>query len=274
MDTSIKGQMKMNDSVSAALVQSVVDSQKDLIVIFENGTPCITNKSFNEFFSVSSCEEFLRKSANFVDNFIPHPSYFHKEKMPADGVWFDEIEKLPEIDRVVSMMTKTYEAHAYSVSLDRSVDGYVVATFSDITDSLIKRIMIESNANMDSESGAYAREYFLQISRSYQDAAVFNEKIIGAIEVEMDAATPYERLEGFVERFKRSTRQEDMLIRWEDKGFLVVFLVDNETNAHQMLTKLKNMSQAPAMQEFSYDLKLFVQEEDESIKALIKRLEE
>ncbi len=264
----------MDSDVSFALIQSVIDSQEALVVIFKGSEPIMTNRSFNKFLGVSSCEQFVQNSRSFVDNFVPHPSYFHKEKMPKDADWFEEIQKLPEVDRVVSMMTKNYEARAFAVTLEQTIEDYTIATFTDITQSLIKRIMIESNANMDSESGAYAKEYFLQISRSYQDAAVFNEKIIGAIEIDLDESTEYEKLTDFVENFKRSTRQDDMLIRWQDKGFLVVFLVDTQTNAHQMLTKLKNMSNAPAMKEFSYDLKLYIQEENEGIKSLIKRIEE
>ena len=263
----------MDNDVSFALIQSVIDSQEALVVIFKGSTPVMTNRSFNRFLGVSSCEQFAQKCGNFVDSFIPHPSYFHKEKMPKDAEWFEEIQKLPEVDRVVSMMTKNYEARAFGVTLEQAIEDYTIATFTDITESLIKRIMIESHANMDEESGAYAKEYFLQIARSYQDAALFNEKIIGAIEIELDESTEYEDLKNFVESFQRGTRQDDMLIRWQDKGFLVVFLVDTQTNAHQMLTKLKSMSKAPAMKEFSYDLKLFIQEDKESVKSLIKRIE-
>ncbi len=264
----------MDSDVSFALIQSVIDSQDNLVVIFKGSTPIMTNRSFNKFLGVSSCEQFVENSNVFVDNFVPHPSYFHKEKMPKGADWFEEIQKLPEVDRVVSMMSKNYEARAFAVTLEQTIQDYTIATFTDITQSLIKRIMIESNANMDAESGAYAREYFLQISRSYQDAAVFNEKIIGAIEIELDENTGYEKLADFVENFKRITRQDDMLIRWHDKGFLVIFLADAQINAQQMLTKLENMKNAPAMKEFSYDLKLYIQEDNEGIKSLIKRIEE
>ena len=68
------------------------------------------------------------------------------------------------------MMTPSFDPHAFSVELQRVTDEYTIATFNDITQSLIKRIMIENNANMDAGSGAYAKEYFLQIARSYEDA--------------------------------------------------------------------------------------------------------
>jgi hypothetical protein len=78
------------------------------------------------------------------------------------------------IDRVVSMMTQYYEPRAFSVEINK-IEEYVVASFCDITQTLVKRIMIENKTNI------YAKNYFLQVAQSYQDAALFNEKIISAI---------------------------------------------------------------------------------------------
>ena len=253
----------MDNNVSLALLQSVIDSQKDLIVIFKEDEPILTNKSFNKFFATSSCGDYVREYGAFVDNFVPHPLYFHKEKISLGEKWFDAILKLPEIDRVVSMMTSSFEPHAFSVELKKITPEYTIATLNDITQSLIKRIMIENNANMDVKSGAYAKEYFLQIARSYQDAALFNEKIIGAILITLEDDSQELTLSESVSHFKNSTRQDDMLIRWQDNSFLLIYLVDSEENAHKMVNKLKGMN---------YSLELFIQKKDESIKALIRRI--
>ncbi|WP_039919847.1 hypothetical protein [Sulfurimonas gotlandica] len=253
----------IEDNISIALLQSVIDSQKDLIVIFKDDEPILTNKSFNKFFAISSCESYLREYGAFVDNFVPHPLYFYKEKISAGEKWFDSILKLPEIDRVVSMMTPSFEPHAFSVELKQITSEYTIATLNDITQSLIKRIMIENNANMDVKSGAYAKDYFLHIARSYQDAAQFNEKIIGAILITLEDDSQELTLCNSVNHFKNSTRQDDMLIRWQDNSFLLIYLVDSEENAQKMMYKLKNKN---------YSLELYIQKKDESIKALIKRI--
>ncbi len=253
----------MDGYVSLDLIQSVVDSQKDLIVIFKGDKPILTNRSFNKFFAVLSCEGYNKNFGAFVNNFVPHPLYFHQEKMNSDESWFEGILKLPEIDQVVSMMTPSYEPHAFSVTLDTVTSDYTVATFNDITQSLIKRIMIENHTNIDTESGAYAKKYFMHISRSYQDAALFNEKIIGAILITLEDDLEESALSSFVKGFQCRTRQDDMLIRWNDGEFLLIFLVDNEKNAELTMKKFENNS---------YNLQLFIQKKDESIKALIRRV--
>lgn len=253
----------MTHDTSMALVQSIIDSQKEMIVLFYEDEVFLINRAFQKFVSVASLQEYKEEFGAFVNNFVPHPSYFNANKIEEGDTWFDSIIKLDEVDRVVSMLTPTYDPHAFSVDIDDGVLGYKIVTFTDITQTLIKRIMIENNANMDIRSGAYAKKYFLQIAQSYQDAALFNEKIIGAILIKVESANE-EELATFATEFKNITRQDDMLVRWNDNSFLLVYLSDNVDNAQKMLDKLYNVSGA--------DYTLLIQQENESIKELIARV--
>ncbi len=270
----------MDDKTSLALIQSVIDSQKDLIVLFQGDEPISINKAFKRFVSTSSVEQYKAEFGSFVDNFVPHPSYFHKEKMASKENWFEAILKLDEIDRVVSMMTSDYEPHAFSVDIQSSIEDYKIVTFTDITQTLIKRIMIENNANMDVQSGAFAKKYFLQISRSYQDAAVFSEKIIGAILIEASLAdgsnisSSQDNLSAFSNHFKNNIRQDDMWIRWQENAFLLIFLVDSMTNAEKMLEKLRNLGNTLGIKDINCRFSLKTQNENETIKEFILRIEE
>lgn len=270
----------MDAKTCLAIIQSVVDSQKDLIVVFRTDEVILINKTFKKFVSASSLEQYKAEFGSFVKNFVPHPSYFHKEKMGAEDNWFDAILKLQEIDRVVSMMNSNYEPHAFSVDIQSDVEDYKIVTFTDITQTLIKRIMIENNANMDVKSGAYTKKYFLQIARSYQDAALFNEKIIGVILIEAslsdgsNISSSQETLSIFSSHFKSSIRQDDMLIRWNDNTFLLIFLIDSIANAEKMLEKLRLLSATLSTKDVNCKLSLKTQKENETIKELISRVEE
>ena len=247
---------------------------KNLIVVFKDSEPVLTNSDFNSFFGVASFEIYKANFGFFVDNFVPHPSYFHKEKFDESKQWFDAILELEESDRVVSMMTSSYEPHAFSVSIDKSNDGYMIATFSDITQTLIKRIMIENNVSLDKESGAYDKKYFLQITQSYEDAALFNEKIIAISEINLISAQALQKadLENFVKEIKLTIRQDDMLVRFDKKKFLLICLVDDARKAKQVNAKIQQMLDENSSDELSYTLYLVSQGENESIKSLIKRV--
>lgn len=269
----------MSDMVSLDLVQSVVDAQKDLVAIFHNDEIIMTNKAFNNFFAVSSCAQYKTDFGLFVNNFVPHPSYFNKDKIEADETWFDAIVRMPELERIVSMMTPSYEPHAFSVAIDNSVDEYSIVTFSDITQTLIKRIMIDNHANMDIQSGAYAKEYFVHVAQSYEDAARFNEKILGSIVIHADKkdasdlGNDSDMLNALVSHFRSSIRQDDMLTRWSSNAFVLVFLVDSEANAMRMFEKLQGVIAHDNIEELQCQLSLHIQEKNEDINSLIRRFD-
>ena len=268
----------MIDENCLALVKTVIDSKKDLTVVFKNDEPVLSNAAFNSFFSVSSFEEYKSNYGPFVDNFVPHPSYFNKEKIENGELWFDAILKLEEIDRVVSIMSASFEPHAFSVDVQESVDEYKIISFEDITQSLIKRIMIENNASIDKKSGAYDKQYFQQVMQSYEDAATFNEKIIGLISIELihvdgkDIKVETQNLKLFVENFKRTIRQDDMLVHWSDSKFLLVYLVDDESNTAQVVQKIQEVTNKNSVSGLRYKFSSASQDENETISKLIKRV--
>jgi len=259
------------NTISLSLLQGLANHQKELVVIFHKDTVLLTNNNFNTFFKVSSTAEFNSSFGNFIDNFVPHPYYFHKEKMAKEESWFDAILKLPQDDRIVSMMTPNFEPHAFSIEIDIDTNEYYIVTFTDITQDLIKRIMIENHANMDKNSGAYAKEYFLQISKSYEYAAKYNEKSIASILISIEIKNSDDSKE-FVNSFKNLIRKDDMLINWSSNSFILVYLVESQENAKQMFLKIQSIITKPPIKKFKSKLQLTIQEENENIKSLIKRI--
>lgn len=257
------------DSASLSLIASVSNLQKDFIVIFENGEVIFTNDSFNTFFNVSSTEHYNDTFGDFVNNFVPHPSYFNKDKIDTDD-WIDAISKLDENDRVVSMLSQTYEPHAFSVQIDSSVNGYSVFVFKDITQDLIKRIMIQNNANIDEHSGAYAKQYFQQIAKTYHEAARFNEKIVAVLSIVVTKEDVCHK--SFVDDLVVMIRQDDMLVRWSDNRFILVYMVDEPQNAEKVLYKFENILSSEQVKDYGCKLKLNIHDEDEKITTFIKRI--
>lgn len=258
------------DSVPLSLLESVSNLQKDFIVVFQDGKVIFTNNSFNNFFNVSSTQQYNDSFGEFVKNFVPHPSYFHKDKIENNESWIDAIDKLNEDDRVVSILSQTYEPHAFSVDVDNSVDGYNIIIFKDITQDLIKRIMIKNHANIDQQSGAYTKAYFQHMVKTYQEAAVFNEKIVSILSIvilkeDVDFVK-------FVDELSSMIRHDDMLVRWGDNQFLLVYMVDDEQSAKKVLTKFQNMMSSDTFVFYNCELELYFQKKDEHLASFIKRV--
>lgn len=266
----------MDQEDMLALANKIADMQKDLIVVFKDESIVMTNSAFNKFFGVKSHKEYQESFGPFINNFVPHPSYFNESKIEKGKSWMESICELPEIDRVVSMLSATSDPHAFSVNVDKIGDSLNIVVFSDITQTLIKRIMIENHANIDVKTGAYAKQYFLQIKKSYEDAAVFNEKIIGLIQVEISSKDGFadEEIKEFVANFKNSIRQDDMLVKWAEGTFLLAFLVDDEKRIAQISEKLHSLLDGLSISGFSYNLKSIWQKNGESITKLLSELSE
>ncbi|MEA2072402.1 MAG: hypothetical protein U9O86_02365 [Campylobacterota bacterium] len=258
-----------------ALALNIANMQENFIIVFKEDEIILTNNSFNTFFGVSSVDEYLSNFGDFINNFVPHPSYFNAEKITSGETWFESIQKLEELDRVVSMLSQDHEPHAFSVEINSEVSDLKIVTFTDITQSLIKRIMVQNNANIDAKSGAYAKQYFLQVMKSYDDAAVFNEKIIALIMIDIfkEDELHNDDVKEFVRSFNLTIRQDDMLIQWEKEKFLLIFLVDDTQKATQVQSKLEQSLSSYPLSGFSYELSSIFQKNNESIAKLIRSID-
>lgn len=258
------------------LFSSAIDTQKDLVVLMYKHTPILFNKAFQNFAGVSSVKEFLREFGSLHDRFVPHNSYFHSGKTDNPDEWTLALMELPEHDRIVSMFNSRTEPYAFSVGVDNCVNDYEIITFTDISQDFIKRIMIENDVNIDKESGAYDKEYFIHTSKSFNDAAEFNQKEIGITMIEL-MSTDHEAeqfLRDFTASIKSNIRQSDMLVRWDKKTFLLAYLANSAGDVIAFSQKLLFvMRQEPfeRLNTISMRMGATIQNNEEDITVIIKR---
>lgn len=248
------------------LIQNIIDSSNSLIIILEGTKPIMMNKALSSFFAVSSFEQYSKDFGSFVNNFIPHNSYFHGGKLEEGESWIEALLKLEEKDRIVSMINATQEPRAFSVKLDSSHKDYVIVSMRDISATLIKRIMIENDVSIDQNSGAYNKEYFIHTSELMRDAAAFNEKSIGITMINiLDPDT--ESLAKLVANIKENIRQNDMVVKWSRGVLLLAYLVDTKDNALLFTKKLQAVTHTELM-----SLALSLVQKEESILTATKRV--
>lgn len=256
------------------LLQSVVNTQKDLIVIMHQNTPVLFNQAFQNFTNMATPKEFLREFGSLLNRFVPHDSYFHAGKVHDSEEWTAALMAFPEQDRIVSMIDFRAEPYAFLATIDSPLSDYTVISFNDISQDLIKRIMIENDVSIDKESGAYNQDYFTHTSKSFHDAAKFNKKSIAVTMVELMStdAEAEKYLRDFTSSIKCNIRQSDMLVRWGKKVFLLAYLVDTPENAMNFSKKLFNvMREQPFENLNTINMRLgtSVQQEKENITEVI-----
>jgi hypothetical protein len=268
-----------DDSECSQLFRSVINTQKDLIVLMHDHTPILFNTAFQKFTGTSSAKQFLREFGALPNRFVPHDNYFHAGKLDDPDAWTEALMELPEEDRIVSMLSCQIDPYAFSVMVQTPLPRYSIVTFTDISQDLIKRIMIENDVSIDKESGAYDKDYFLHTAKSFQDAAVFNKKSIGITMIELVSAQnngDETEARDFTFAIKSSIRQSDMLVRWEKKMFLLTYLIENPDHADKINAKVLGIIRNDPYDSLS-DVKIrigsAVQNEGEEITQIIKRAE-
>jgi GGDEF domain-containing protein len=270
--------MSNEDDTCHKLFQSAIDTQKNLIVLLYQNTPVLFNKAFKDFTNMPSVKMFLREFGSLPNRFVPHDAYFHAGKASNPDDWTTAIKELNENDRIVSMINYRADPFAFSVTIEEPVEEYTIVSFTDISQDLIKRIMIENDVSIDKESGAFNKDYFVHTSKSFHDAAEFNEKSIGITMIELmstDAEAEH-YLHDFTSSIKSNIRQSDMLIRWGKKVFLLAYLVDTPENAMKFSRKLLTvMREEPFENLKTMNMRLgtTVQINHESISEIIMRAE-
>jgi GGDEF domain-containing protein len=266
------------DDVCHKLFQSAIDTQTNLIVLLYQNSPLLFNKAFQEFTNMPTVKMFLREYGSLQNRFVPHNAYFHAGKAENPDEWTSAIMALAETDRIVSMINYRADPYAFSVTIETPVEEYSIVSFTDISQDLIKRIMIENDVSIDKESGAYNQDYFIHTSKSFQHAAEFNEKAIGITMIELmsSGSEADQYLHHFTSSIKSNIRQSDMLVRWEKNTFLLAYLVDTTENAMKFSRKLLPiMSEEPFENLKTIHMRLgtTVQINNEAISDVIERAE-
>lgn len=134
----------MNQNISLSIIKNMMNLHDDLIVIFQGSKLILANNSFLNFFQLTSVDDFNDSYEDFADCFVSHPFYFNKTKIVAGKSWIESILELDEDDKIVSMITPSFEPYAFLVRIDENFEEYIIVRFTNITQMLIKKIMIDN----------------------------------------------------------------------------------------------------------------------------------
>lgn len=256
------------EETSLKIIESLIDMQNDLVFVYYDNEPILFNKASRNFFGLESLEQFAREYGTLENRFMPHDFYFHAGKIENQQTWREAIKSLDEADRIVSMLNHKIKPHAFSVTVENPLDGYELVFFHDITTDLIKRIMTENKTNLDPDTGAYNRNYFEHISPRLISAATFNEKLLGICLIEL-ASDETSLVQSVSQTIKDNIRHDDMLVRWNKKSFMVIFLVGSPEHAQLVGRKIvNNLNLSQPVQ-----TSMSVQGDEDNIQTIIQRCE-
>lgn len=268
-----------------AKLHKFIDLQDSIVLLSDAKKIIFANKKFFDFFGYENLEDFQKEYACICDRFVEDDAFFHLGKMlPKEEHWIRSMLNLSGRQRVVSMRNKNGKLHAFSVSFNMYDPQSYVINFSDISDTMLEKLQLETKAVRDHLTNAYNRTYFDESIASIMTenekknaktgVMIFDIDYFKSVNDNYGHAIGDEVLKTIVEIVNGSIRKEDKLIRWGGEEFIVIAGVNNVQELQKLCEHLRIVIQDyrfEQIQELTCSFGAALHEEQNPIEETIKK---
>ena len=240
-------------------INTILDIQPNMIFILNDKEAVFANRFFLDFFDCKNLKEFKERHLCLAQTFIEEELYFHLGKIVDNNSWIENILKLKSEKRIVSILhPNTSITKVFNVSIVELEDEQYLISLTDISDTILKQIQLENKSTHDKLTGVYNREYFethykLIINDYTKEGNLVFLSILD-IDFFKKVNDTYGHdvgdkvLKQFVKIIQKSSRKDDLLIRWGGEEFLLLIKVKSIDNGKKVLENIRN-----AISEASFD---------------------
>ncbi len=239
-------------------IQQLLDTQNNIVILTDGENLHFVNTKFFDFFNFKSLKDFKKYHKCICELFCENDKFFHLGKVKENENWLDRIQELPHSERIVSMLAKDFSLHAFSVTINKFDDDFMILTFTDISQTILNYIELEEKTIRDKLTGAFNREYFEQnyknlLSDFNKDDFHFALAILDIDHFKLINDTyghdiGDEVLIQFVKIVEKYSRKDDIFIRWGGEEFLLLLKVHSKKDLQKALEHIRKVIE---LQEFS-----------------------
>ena len=234
-------------------LEKFIQNQESIVILTDGITIKFINKQFSDFFGYKNIADFLKDHKCICEYFVENDRFFHLGKIKDDENWVDVIEKLPESERIVSLVGKRKKEHLFAVSVS-CYDRYAkLVTFTDVTESIEEKMNMEGKILHDKLTGAYNKKYFEEnYKKILNDYSSLDYKL-GVALLDIDRFRIINDNHGhdigdhvlreFVQTIKNNSRQDDILIRWGGEEFVLLLKISSSNDLEKALDNLRKVIQ-------------------------------
>ena len=213
-------------------VRTLLDSQKDLVILTNGEQLSDANRAFLEFFNVESIEEFVRQYDCICNLFIEAEGYVGKRQNGRS--WLEYMYNSERENRVIIFDRKRGEERVFMVSLNRFDDtGLFVIAFRDITELEREKRHFKIESMMDHLTQFYNKrtfEHFLKdkleeirdLQRNDVAIIMYDIDYFKRVNDRYGHQKGDEVLRKLAELVSSGVRKTDFLVRWGGEEFVIV----------------------------------------------------
>lgn len=227
-----------NLEVANKNLENLIDSQDNIVILTNGKEITFANKQFLKFLNYKNLESFKKDYRCICELFVHNDRFFHLGKIDESQNWIEEIQHLPDSQRVISLMDTHLELRAFSVNLNTFDKEILIVSFTDISQTMINQIELENKTTHDKLTGAYNREYFEQTYKLLIHEYTESNHLFGLALLDIDHFKIVNDTHGhdvgdyvlkhFVDVVQKSSRADDIFIRWGGEEFIMIVKVHSE----------------------------------------------
>ena len=232
-------------------INTILDIQPNMIFIVNEKESIFANRFFLDFFDCKNLKEFQERHSCLAQTFIEEELYFHLGKIIDNNSWIENILKLKSEKRIVSIShPNTLITKVFNVSIVELEDEQYLISLTDISDTILKQIQLEDKSTHDKLTGAYNREYFETHYKLIINEYTKEDNLVFLSILDIDFFKKVNDTYGhdvgdkvlkqFVKVIQKSSRKDDLLIRWGGEEFLLLIKVKSVDNAKKVLENIRN----------------------------------
>ncbi len=239
------------------ILQSVINSDRNIIVAFNSKEIIFSNKSFLHFYSVQTNGDFLSQYSHIFDTFLKDEHVLSKD-MINDGSSFEDLliktkdeKRVVKIHNVGLNIPRTFYVNISTLfyeTKERDEDIYLL-NLTDITSMSEQKIEIEGKAFHDNLTNIYNRykledifEYELKQFKRYKREFCFSILDIDFFKKFNDTYGHLigdEILVAISNILEKNTREADVIARWGGEEFVILLPNTKLKDAVIIIEKLR-----------------------------------
>ncbi len=232
-------------------IKSILDAQDNIIIVTNKKEITNVNKKFLDFFGINDFNGFINSKKNIFDFFIDESGFISKRQLTNQKSWFDYIQSLQEIDRIVKIRNLDNKEKIFAIHVDycEHKDDDYVFSLTDITKFKEKSNILEYQASHDKLTGLYNRNKFDDIySKEIKRAKRYNNDLsmiifdVDNFKIINDTfghQAGDEVLKDIARISLENIREQDIISRWGGEEFMILLPQTNKQGAVIVANKIR-----------------------------------
>lgn len=239
------------------ILQSILDTEQNLILVTDFNNMLILNRAFLDFFEIESSTEFKKRYGCIIDLFLDDDHSLSIQNIEKDLDDKERFQKLFELvngsdesDRVIHIKSCNGKRKSFFINISKKDDFYLLA-LTDITKMQQQHVEITHKAFFDNLTGVYNRNklnelLFNEIKRASRGNSTFSCMMFD-IDYFKKINDTYghlvgdEILKSLAQTINERIRATDYLSRWGGEEFVLILTETSLENAKVIAEDIRKL---------------------------------